>query len=81
MKYEVIDNKFSTLLTEIRKVFATSKESIWDKRNKLKIVNLAESKEELIIKSFKVPHFINKIAYTFCVILKHRGLIVIAIRL
>jgi len=63
MKFKVIDNTFLEPICTIRTYFANATESIWDKRNKLKVININE--KSLIIKSFKVPHFINKIAYTF----------------
>ncbi len=43
--------------------FDTSGESIWEKRNSLKILNL--NGEELIVKSFKIPHLVNRFAYRY----------------
>lgn len=63
MKCEVVDKVFSPILSDIQGYFSKSKHSIWDKRNKLKIIAIEE--QNLIIKSFKIPHIINKIAYTF----------------
>jgi serine/threonine protein kinase len=63
MKYKGINPKFDIVLRKIREYFLASDNSIWDKRNKLKVLNI--NKKSLIVKSFKVPHIINKIAYTF----------------
>ncbi len=63
MKYEVSDDHYSDLIKNIRVYFAEAQNSIWDKRNKIKIISYY--KEQLTIKSFKIPHILNKIAYTF----------------
>jgi len=63
MKFEVVNTTFTELVSNIRSYFSESTDSIWDKRNKLKVIIIKE--KSLIIKSFKVPHIINKIAYTF----------------
>jgi len=63
MRYEVSDTLYSDLIQNIRVYFAEAKNSIWDKRNKIKIISY--DKEKLTIKSFKIPHILNKIAYTF----------------
>jgi serine/threonine protein kinase len=63
MRYEVSDSTFSPLLQGIQKHFNQSNDTIWEKRNSLKVV--AYQGEPLVVKSFKVPHLINKIAYTF----------------
>ena len=62
MKYEVRDTLYNDLIQNIRVYFSEAKNSIWDKRNKIKIISF--DKEDITIKSFKIPHFINKIAYT-----------------
>jgi serine/threonine protein kinase len=58
-KYQHFENS----LLNIQNIFKTSQESIHKARNELKIVELGGIK--CVIKSFKVPHFINKLAYTF----------------
>jgi len=63
MKYKVSDKQYEVLVKGIRRYFSEATNSIWDKRNKIKIISF--SSEEITIKSFKIPHFINKIAYTF----------------
>ena len=63
MKFEVSNTINTKLIQDIKSYFDESKCSIWDKRNKIKIISFANS--ELTIKSFKIPHLINKIAYTF----------------
>ena len=63
MKYEVRDALYNDLIKNIRGYFSEAKNSIWDKRNKIKIISF--EKEDVTMKSFKIPHFINKIAYTF----------------
>ncbi len=63
MKFEVSNNTYTELIQRVQVYFDNSTHSIWDKRNKIKIISLED--EILTIKSFKIPHFINKIAYTF----------------
>jgi len=63
MKYKIIQYKYSDLIQDIRSYFNEAKRSIWDRRNKIKIVHYDDT--EIAIKSFKIPHLINKIAYTF----------------
>ncbi|OHD94670.1 MAG: hypothetical protein A2019_04965 [Sulfurimonas sp. GWF2_37_8] len=55
---------FENNLLNIKNIFKNSQESIHKARNELKIVELEGIK--CVVKSFKVPHFINQIAYTFC---------------
>ncbi len=63
MKLEIIDNKYLNFIKDIKTYFSNSKNSIHKARNEIKIINYED--EELVIKSFKVPHIINKIVYTF----------------
>ena len=63
MKYEVSHSKYVGLITEIKDYFSKATESIYEGRNSLKIIHY--SNNNLVAKSFKVPHIINKIAYTF----------------
>ena len=63
MKYEVSNSKYIGLILEIKAYFSKAKESIYEGRNSLKIIQYADT--DLVIKSFKIPHIINKIAYTF----------------
>ena len=63
MKYEVRDTYYSDIIKNIRAYFSEAKHSIWDKRNKIKIISVAN--EDITIKSFKIPHIMNKIAYSF----------------
>ena len=63
MRYEVSDARYSELIKNIRDFFLKSKNSIWDRRNKIKIISYND--EDITVKSFKVPHFMNRIVYTF----------------
>jgi len=63
MKYKAFKSIYTPLMKEIREAFSSADNSIWDKRNKIKIISFSE--QDIAIKSFKIPHFINKIAYTF----------------
>lgn len=58
-KYE----NFKRELLNIKNIFNTSQESIHKARNELKIIELNGIK--CVVKSFKIPHAINRIAYTF----------------
>ncbi|CAA6819606.1 MAG: FIG00388958: hypothetical protein [uncultured Sulfurovum sp.] len=63
MKYKVLSKSYTNLVENVREYFLEADTNIWDRRNKIKI--LLFQKEEITIKSFKIPHIINKIAYTF----------------
>jgi len=58
-KYKNFEND----LLNIKEIFNDSKNSIHKARNELKIVELHGIK--CVVKSFKVPHLLNRIAYTF----------------
>ena len=64
-KYILNDNyqNFREDLLNIQKIFKSSEESIHKARNELKILELNGIK--CVVKSFKIPHFINRVAYTF----------------
>jgi serine/threonine protein kinase len=63
MKYEIIDPKYAPLMQHIRDYFTKAEESLYNGRNHLK--SLSFLNEHIVIKSFKIPHAINKVAYTF----------------
>ncbi|ABB43866.1 conserved hypothetical protein [Sulfurimonas denitrificans DSM 1251] len=63
MKFEVIQNEYSALLKEIQSYFKNSQNSIHKARNEIKIIDFKQ--KSLVIKSFKVPHLINRVVYTF----------------
>lgn len=54
---------FNNDLLNIQEIFNDSKQSIHKARNELKIIELQGIK--CVVKSFKVPHLLNRIAYTF----------------
>lgn len=56
-------NNFRDSLLNIKDIFNNSNESIHKARNELKIIELNGIK--CVVKSFKIPHAINRIAYTF----------------
>jgi serine/threonine protein kinase len=56
-------NNFKEILVNIKNIFKSSDESIHKARNELKIIELNSLK--CVVKSFKIPHAINKVAYTF----------------
>jgi len=56
-------NNFKETLLNIKDIFNSSNESIHKARNELKIIELNGVK--CVVKSFKIPHIINRIAYTF----------------
>ena len=56
-------DSFRELLPDIRNVFKSSDKTIHKARNELKIIELNGIK--CVVKSFKVPHILNRIAYTF----------------
>ena len=64
MKYKVINKFFDTFLVNIQKYFQSENNIVlFDKRNIIKIVEFENKK--YVVKSFKIPHFINKIVYKF----------------
>jgi len=65
MKYELTPNQEDkqAFIKEIQKHFSNSNQSIHKARNEIKIITYNGKKQT--IKSFKIPHIINKIAYTF----------------
>jgi len=58
-----INQDYFLFLKDIKKHFNTSSNSIHKARNEIKIINYDNQK--FVIKSFKIPHLINKIVYTF----------------
>jgi len=50
-------------LINIQTIFQNADNSIHKARNELKIIEM--DKKKYVVKSFKVPHFFNKIIYTF----------------
>lgn len=54
---------FQNDLLNIKEIFKNSEESIHKARNELKIIELNGIK--CVVKSFKIPHAVNRIAYTF----------------
>jgi len=55
--------KFTPLLQSIQANFDLVDEMIHKARNELKIINY--EKTDIVVKSFKIPHIINRIVYTF----------------
>ncbi|MDO8454369.1 MAG: hypothetical protein Q7S59_07350, partial [Sulfurimonas sp.] len=58
-KYKNFENN----LLNIKEIFKTSDESIHKARNELKIIELNGIK--CVVKSFKVAHVVNRVAYSF----------------
>ncbi|MEA3330224.1 MAG: DUF3157 family protein [Campylobacterota bacterium] len=56
-------NNFKDSLLNIKEIFNNSDESIHKARNELKIIELNGIK--CVVKSFKIPHAINRVAYTY----------------
>ena len=63
MKYKVLDDKYENFVKKIRVHFHQSTDCLYTGRNTLKVLHTLG--EDIVVKSFKIPHFINKIAYTF----------------
>ena len=58
-----MNDRYEELVYNVKKYFLASTHSIWDKRNKIRVIEFND--KQLTVKSFKIPHFINKLAYTF----------------
>jgi len=54
--------EFITFLKDIKKHFFKSSHSIHKARNEIKI--LTYTTQEIVVKSFKIPHILNRISYT-----------------
>ena len=64
MKYQVINKKYEELILNIKQYFNDNTNKIlFNKRNIIKLIDFHE--EKYVIKSFKIPHIINKIVYNF----------------
>ena len=63
MKYESVSSKYIGLIEEVKKYFLNATQTIYAGRNSLKIITYNHT--DVIVKSFKIPHLINKVAYTF----------------
>jgi hypothetical protein len=65
IRYECHDNYLflKSSLESIREIFINDDHSIHKARNELKIIELDGIKT--VIKSFKIPHLLNRIVYTF----------------
>ncbi len=55
--------KFQKFLLNINSYFDANITTIHKARNELKIINYAD--QDTVVKSFKVPHLLNRIVYTF----------------
>lgn len=63
MRIISFDNAFINLLENINEYFTKSSNSIHQARNEIKIIKYEN--KDLVVKSFKIPNFINKLVYTF----------------
>ena len=63
MKYEVSDKRYIAFVEHIRIYFEEAACNVYKGRNKIKVLSFLD--EDIVVKSFRIPHIINKIAYTF----------------
>ena len=65
LKYDIDKyfKKFEYFLCNIKQFFKENTNSIHKARNELKVIE--HENQKLVVKYFKIPHFINKIVYTF----------------
>jgi hypothetical protein len=63
MKYEISSSNYRELFEELRDYFFQATKILFDGRNSLKII--AYNQEDIVVKSFKIPHLFNKVVYTF----------------
>ena len=64
MDFKVIDKKFEEFALNIRDYFSDKNaEVLFNKRNVVKVLDYNGSK--YVVKSFKIPHIINRIVYSF----------------
>lgn len=64
MNYKVIEKQYRDFILNIKSYFQKSENRvIYDKRNIIKVVDFLDKK--YVVKSFKIPHLLNKIVYRF----------------
>jgi serine/threonine protein kinase len=63
MKYEVSDKSYLPFLEEIRSRFDETAYGAYKGRNAIKVLSFLG--QDIVVKSFRIPHMINKFAYTF----------------
>jgi len=63
IKSKTIHQSYHNLAIDIKHYFQTSDDTIFKKRNTIKIVEFLD--EKFAVKSFRVPNFINQIAYRY----------------
>ena len=63
MRFELLNERYRSLLKNIKEHFKDSHDSIHKARNEIRKVEFED--EILVVKSFKIPNIINKIVYTF----------------
>ena len=64
MNYELLNTSFYDFILNIKKYFNDEKNKIlFNQRNIIKLISYKEKK--YVIKSFKIPHLLNKLVYKF----------------
>ncbi len=63
MKFNVIDREYIPFLKEIELYFQSSSNSLHNERNEIKVVYY--NNMEYVVKSFKIPHLLNRIVYSY----------------
>lgn len=63
MKYEVRDAHYLPFLEQIRSKFEETAYGAYKGRNAIKVLSFLG--QDIVVKSFRIPHMINKFAYTF----------------
>lgn len=63
MKYEVSDKRYLPFLEDIRNKFEETSFGEYKGRNAIKVLSVLG--QDIVVKSFRIPHMLNKFAYTF----------------
>lgn len=63
MKYEVRDKSYIPFLEHIRSNFKETAYGAYKGRNAIKVLSFLG--QDIVVKSFRIPHMLNKFAYTF----------------
>ncbi len=58
-----IDKKYKKLIEDIRSIFQKSKQKVFEVRNTIKVIDFEG--ESLVIKSYKIPHLLNRFVYKY----------------
>ena len=63
MKYDILDKEYKEFVLNIEENFNKEKNTLFQQRNIIKVLSFNNKK--YAVKSFKIPHLLNKVVYRF----------------